>query len=47
MSNLKPLLLPYIQGRVVSLLKRFLQCAGQCHGVLNAGIHALATGEGL
>ena len=44
MSNLKLLLLPNIQGCVVSLLKRFLQCAGECYGVLNAGIHALATG---
>jgi hypothetical protein len=26
------------------LLKRFLQCGGWCYGVLNAGIHALATG---
>ena len=44
MSNLKPLLLPTIQGCVVSLLERFLQCSGECYGVLNAGIHTLATG---
>src|SRR5450755_3317552 len=43
MSNLKPLLLPTVQSCVVSLLKRFLQCAGEHYGVLNTGIHTLAT----
>ena len=44
MSNLKPLLLPIIQRFVVSLLQRLLQCGGECYGVLNTGIHTLATG---